>query len=290
MKNFAKSVLRQLGLLESLRKRKRMREHRDFIAKYKGDGIYTLNLQGKKIKFSVEDLYSLRWFYPRYLNNKVHEEPVVLKMLELMQGKTSFADVGTNLGYFTCIAGVHFSDADYYGFEMDPDSVALLKINVRLNNIKSCEVNLAAVADRPGKIEFYKPSSEPSAGLSMSDKPKSSDIRYEVPAVVLDDYFAKAKSYPQVMKIDVEGAEMGVLKGMQHILSKIRPEILLEIHPIKLQAFGVDQSQVLSFLREHQYRLWLFEDFREGGSKVALREIAADELLKDNLMIYCQPQ
>jgi hypothetical protein len=77
----------------------------------------------------------------------------------------------------------------------------------------------------------------------------------EVPALRLDDYYAQEKRLPDLIKMDVEGAEGSVLKGARQTIARGRPLLLVEIH-----AWGSPESQqVLDLLTELGYDASILE-------------------------------
>lgn len=69
------------------------------------------------------------------------------------------------------------------------------------------------------------------------------------------DTFAATHESPTVLKIDVEGAELAVLRGMRSILEADRPDILIEIHPVKLAARGHPDTDPVRLLRDADYTI-----------------------------------
>jgi FkbM family methyltransferase len=72
-------------------------------------------------------------------------------------------------------------------------------------------------------------------------------------SVTLDALAATLGVRPAFVKIDVEGAEFGVLQGMERLLADVHPKIMLEIHP-QWQPPGVTVEQVRGLLAKHGYR------------------------------------
>jgi hypothetical protein len=62
-----------------------------------------------------------------------------------------------------------------------------------------------------------------------------------------------------VLKIDVEGAELRVLTGARDALSRLRPMILLEVSDASLKAQGGSRDDLIQFLESQAYRLYLFD-------------------------------
>lgn len=144
-------------------------------------------------------------------------------------------DVGANIGYITLL----LSDAvgvngQVFAFEALPNNMKRLQENIAVNNYDNRVTMIsAAVADRSGKKRFLVGPSggmgklEGSAGRGGVDYPEF----IEVPSICLDDFvFAENHSFPDVIKIDIEGGEVLALKGMQRMLAHTQPLILIELH------------------------------------------------------------
>jgi len=82
----------------------------------------------------------------------------------------------------------------------------------------------------------------------------------DLPAISLDSYIARGAPAPTVMKVDVDGFELAVLRGAKSCLLKYRPHLWLEVHPGYLQNQGSSQEEVLGFLREIGYTVTPFVD------------------------------
>ena len=69
-------------------------------------------------------------------------------------------------------------------------------------------------------------------------------------------FAASRRLEPTLAKIDVEGAEVDVLRGMEDLLSqKIPRDIFIELHPGKMQEFAIDEAAIRDFLGERGYSL-----------------------------------
>jgi len=72
-----------------------------------------------------------------------------------------------------------------------------------------------------------------------------------------------------LVKLDVEGSELNVLKGMKNTLQSQHPKILIEIHPQQLKSFGFSPSDVIEFLSKFGYKIEPVDktkiDFSQGN-------------------------
>lgn len=128
-------------------------------------------------------------------------------------------DVGANVGLFTLAAAQR--DARVFAFEPLPRNVGFLRRHMTMNNTSTVTVVEAAVARASGVVRFR---AEPTGLEGAVDD--SGDL--EVRAIALDDFRGPA---PHVIKIDVEGGELGVLRGAEATIARARPVIFLEVHP-----------------------------------------------------------
>lgn len=210
---------------------------------------YTLRLQGRRTLFSTEEPAAHRWFYPRYAFNRVHEKSVTLRLVEDLKTARSFADVGANLGYYSCLAA-HFMGAggQAHAFEMDRDNFRLLEGNVALNpSDVRVELTNAAVSDAPGTVTYRRPPDFNHPALSLYNPwPMEGEVDVVVPALTLDAYF-EGRSLPDLMKVDVEGAELHVLRGASTVLPSVK-RLYLEVHPQNLSLAGQSTREVFDVL------------------------------------------
>lgn len=256
----------------------------DFL--YDSKNQFILECNGVRAIYSTKDKHSKHWFFPRYSGKKIHE-PIVTKLLINSLNETdTFVDVGTHLGYFTCIAGKILTKGKVYGFEIDKHALNLLKKNIKLNNLTNIEVYNYAVSDKKGYVKIPKIDS-PNPELSFSNSSDDQDY-LSVRSINLDDFFKKVKGKPNVIKIDVEGAELLVLKGMKNLLEKENLKIFLEIHGRSLYKFNTNSKEIISYLKKRGY--FVYEIINHRVNKKDLKEnfkkIDEDYLINYNAMFY----
>jgi len=142
-----------------------------------------------------------------------------------------FWDVGANIGVFTCFAMSRISGGKIIAFEPYPPNLKYLKRNVDINNKNTDTlIKHVALSDAVGTAKFTSYKSE--------DGPSSkSAINPNGEAITVDTYSADdlvqnhGLEPPDVIKIDVEGAEPLVLRGMESTLQNHCRILYCEIHP-----------------------------------------------------------
>jgi FkbM family methyltransferase len=146
-------------------------------------------------------------------------------------------DVGANVGYYALTAA---SRVGPYGrvvaFEPGPAPAARLRENAALNGLSNLTVVEAAVSDRPGTLRLNL--GENSEANSLYDAGPSAVGSVEVQVVALDEH-VEGLDRVDLIKIDAEGAEVGVLRGARRLLSgPSAPPLIVEANPVTLRGAG----------------------------------------------------
>ncbi|MFD6192379.1 FkbM family methyltransferase [Streptomyces sp. NPDC060275] len=186
-----------------------------------------------------------------------------------------FVDVGANIGVFSVLAARLVGDAGrVVAVEASPDVHRRLVENVRLNALGNIRALNAAVSDRPRTLTFALASSRNTGANSIVpyDGPVESSFRTEarpLPELLDPPEIATAR----VIKIDVEGAEGSVVRGLAPMLGALRPdaEIAVEVAPERMARLGDRVDDLLAVMRDagfHVYRL--ANDYAPGSYPPAL--------------------
>jgi FkbM family methyltransferase len=165
----------------------------------------------------------------------------------LKRGMTLY-DIGANIGLFTLIGAREVgSTGKVYAFEPDPMVCSHLRENVLRNGFMNVEIFQAAVCSRPGLRRFspVDPQISPDMGLGKLCLSSNEVNAIEVECIALDTL--SGNDVPDVIKCDVEGAEMEVLEGARRIIGARRPTVICEVHSPELR------SAVEGFFREREY-------------------------------------
>jgi FkbM family methyltransferase len=152
---------------------------------------------------------------------------------ELCDGQpTTFFDIGANVGVMSLLAANSDLDTRVWAFEPGADAAARFKRNIALNTSLGHRLTLReeAVTNTDGAVSFF----EDSAGCEMGgvlENGRDQQLARLTRSVRIDSFCRETGIYPDVMKIDVEGAELLVLDGMQRLPSIHWPRaILVEVH------------------------------------------------------------
>jgi len=235
---------------------------------------YRVEIHGEEIVFSTRDDPSLKWFATMF-DSSIHEPSTTHLFARLARSADGIMDIGAHLGWFTCI-GAALSKGSVYSFEMDEENVTRLRSNVELNDqLESVRIEQLAVTDGTGRVTYFKSLGAASPKHTLSTKKNGGNRRVEVSSTSVDAYCRNRVESLGLLKIDVEGAELKVLKGAMDTLRQFSPDILVEVHPKRLRETGGSAQEVLKLLVQNGYTSQKLADRRENQNEVGLREIGS---------------
>ena len=228
--------------------------------------LLTVNVLGTQATFDTSDFLSNVFFWQSEFSEDY--EPAVSKILAtLIKSSDVYADVGGNVGFFSILPALFNPTCKIYYLEMDRTIRPILIKNLKLNGLSEDRISIvnAAVGDGDSDIEYVP---HPYSFLAMLGKEDTTpyDLKLSAKQIVLDRYFLSEGRDPDLIKIDIDGAEMSALRGMSRILKETKPNMLLEVHPAYLPNFGSSASEVFEFLSARGYKLFEIEDFRNTRS------------------------
>jgi FkbM family methyltransferase len=192
-----------------------------------------------------------------HVRNSGTWEPAVGRvLLEAMSRRPGavFVDVGANVGYFSLLIAKAFPQAAVHAFEPHPLTFQVLRMNTWQFNDRICAWSVA-LSDSIGTMAL---STSPhnlgdTKGVSARHLMHASTV---APYMRLDDLFFEQSV--DLVKIDVQGAELAVLQGMQEVIARSPGvRIVMEFSPGLLRESGVDPVVVLSALRAGGFELSL---------------------------------
>lgn len=169
---------------------------------------------------------------PKYLR-KWHREPEFMDLVEaeVSEGDVVF-DVGANLGYVTInLARWVGRSGKIYAIEPSPRNFCILKKTIEVNGLQDVvEASQLAISDQSA-VRSLNISSESNLNSFVTTKYTKETI--DVQTLSMDDYFRDRRP-PNFIKMDIEGAELQALAGMNKMLTEQgQPlRILMEIHPM----------------------------------------------------------
>ena len=177
-------------------------------------------------------------------------------LLHLLKAGRTFIDCGANVGYFSVQAsGLVGRDGKVIAIEANPVTYELLVRNLEQNQF-GIPVH-CALGSHSGEVELFVPSDGDVYSSLRADglvKVSESFESVKVQSRTLDDVVESlGLERVDVVKIDVEGAELDVLLSATTLLDKFRPVVIVEYSTNTWNAFGATAEAVQSFCRRHRY-------------------------------------
>jgi FkbM family methyltransferase len=142
-------------------------------------------------------------------------------------------DVGANVGIYSLLASLRVGPSGkVYSFEPLQRNLSYLRRHLILNNMQNCLIVETAVSNRNGTRPFSAAAWDTNMGRL------SFDGEILISSITLDSCIYGEKRFlpPNIIKIDVEGAELEVLEGSSRTLTEFHPMIFLEVHGTQLHA------------------------------------------------------
>jgi FkbM family methyltransferase len=205
----------------------------------------------------------LVWTQPRLLTAQAPEPHVLGWISESLSRGNTFFDVGAHYGWLSIAAAHRVGPfGRVVAFEPSPANADILSYHKRINRLRQIEILRKAVSDSDSdSVPFFLVNGGLSFRNSLTIGPNETlhvtpaeKTRTEVPSITLDRFCLDSGSYPDLIKIDVEGAELLVLRGAENLLARGKARLILGVHPYWLPRSQCVQ-QVWDLLGRHGYRV-----------------------------------
>jgi len=216
---------------------------------YTSNSIRIVNRKGINYKLNIFD-YVDWWIYFGLIDESRE------RLYGLAGDGNTIIDVGANMGEtimnFSNIVG---TKGEVYGFEPDRINHERCNDNLKLNNFKNIILNNVGLGDVPGqfKIKVDTPSNRGGNRISNSTDDTNTEI---INVITLDDYVNNNKIHRiNLIKIDVEGFELNVLKGAVKTLNQFKPILFIELDDTNLNQQNHSAKELVSFLMTLGYKI-----------------------------------
>lgn len=211
-------------------------------------GKITLEVGGVKASFDSKNGSQYRKIEWRFQS----EYDVLEDLIKELRPDDVFFDIGAGLGLHTCLPAKKIRDGKVIAVEPDPRNLGQLKKNIRLNRLDNIRILKLALADFEGTSEFN--------GYTINQSSDETGLR--VNSAVGDNLVSQGQvPQPDVIKIDVEGSEPLVIKGLKNVLRDEACRLLYcEVHQDaphrpSINDFGTDFPQFREMLENYGFNL-----------------------------------
>lgn len=219
-----------------------------------------------KVMLDLNDWVQKLIYFFRIYEFEKHETNT---WLSLLRPKQTILDIGANIGYYSLLAADKYSDVLIYSFEPAPLTFKSLTTNINLNDYNFIKTFNLGVSDNMGTFDLYLAENKNSGMNSMAIPTGYSGKKISIQTVSIDD-FKKDQNIKKVdlVKIDVEGNELNVLKGMRNTIKEDMPIFCIEIMDENLRKFGHSSEDVFKLFNDNDYLC--FECTKKGKHKQVL--------------------
>ena len=196
--------------------------------------------------------------------------------VEAARSANCFIDVGGHIGLVAMpVASVIKVAGKVHVFEPAEANLKHLKSHIRKNNLSNVVVTESLVGDKEKeRVTFYEQlnaTGQNALEIKKDHHKYKQTVRNQI---TLDSYCSGNSVEPDVIKIDVEGAEWFVLNGARNVIKENKPKIFLSLHPVELKMLGKSIESVVSIVEELDYSIYEID-----GSSVSEYKLAEYLLL-----------
>lgn len=185
------------------------------------------------------------------------EEPERRFMERFLRKDMTVLDIGAHHGFYTLLASFKVGPLGrVIAFEPSPKEWKKLLWHLRLNRCKNVQVENSALGSYNGEAQLFLVDGR-DTGCNSLRKPNVAEPIHpvRVPVMRLDDYLQRhGIERVDFVKMDVEGAELEVLKGAVQLLQRRpRPVWMVEVQDIRTEPWGYQAAEIVRFLEAFGY-------------------------------------
>lgn len=177
-------------------------------------------------------------------------------------------DIGANIGYTALLTNIQGKTEKLLLIDPNPQALSIAAKNLILNNLAgNCTFLASFVSNQIGtEIPFFTVGSG-AAGSMYKGHAKSAAALgsiFLVPTITIDELVTRYGWQPDLVKIDVEGAESLVLQGAAQLASAQHTTFMVEMHSPPELSMRKNAEQILEWCQVHKYQAW----YMKNGEKL----------------------
>lgn len=236
---------------------------------WKNSGFVEISINGIDCVFFIDDADGYKW-----IANYGMEKDIINRILRSLSSGDIYWDVGANIGLHTIFPAKKVNSGTVLAFEPHPSNSSRLKKNIDINDLDNIDVMDVALSDADSSMELKLEDPDPGAGgNTLKSENRSGGLFQDSDTISVncisgDGLIDAGHKIPETIKIDVEGAEMEVIKGMEGILSNDKcTNVFCEVHrhysvskeeyQNRMKQFGFDsevinETKIQTFFYSHK--------------------------------------
>jgi FkbM family methyltransferase len=239
-----------------------------FLSYLSNKGEIIKDIQGNNMILSLKDFGISR----ELALHGFHEKSSTEQIKKMLKSGMKIVEVGANIGYYTLIeAKLIGKDGFIYAFEPSPRNFEFLKRNIILNKYKNIEIYQKAIGSENGTSKFFVANrSNLSSLIKREDWAGlyNDNNGIDVEVIKLDEFLKDKKV--DLIRMDIEGYELEVLKGLRYTLNSYNaPQyFFIEVHSELLYKQGYSAGEIIKYLENFGYSVT--KSFYRGSSEVSV--------------------
>lgn len=217
--------------------------------------IFTSRLKNIKIMFNGRDRRGVPF---EFLSWGAFEQSEHELFDNLLEDNMTILDIGANIGWYSLLWGKSFLNSRIFAFEPIKENYKFLIANIVLNGLDNIETYNYGLSDKNEDLDFYfypegasLASTKNILGYDKAKKQKCKVMRLD--SVMRGINIANL----DLIKCDVEGAELKVILGGAQTIKQYLPIIVLELFHEWTRSFDYHPNEALKFLKEYGYEAFL---------------------------------
>ncbi|MFQ3308539.1 MAG: FkbM family methyltransferase [Candidatus Nanohaloarchaea archaeon] len=246
---------RVLGLFKKVGMGKTVREcYKHSIYRELYYRLETQNKQFLKVQREIEDssmildATNIGLEKDLFLQNIREAESTKIFRSEIEEGD-AIADIGSNIGYYTLMAAKEAGNSGkVFSIEPDPETYQRLNENIELNDYSNIKTLNKAIGSSRKKEYFTRSKITNTRHIHYEGEEKDLEVEVQSLDNVIEENI-------DVVRMDVEGYEHNILKGMKNTLSENNVKLFLEMHPRKIKFYDSSLEDLMSFLSRYDFKV-----------------------------------
>lgn len=218
------------------------------------DFEFNISFFGLKYRGNLNEYIDRHTFY-----FGAYEREELSLMKKFIRQDSSVIDIGANSGHHS----LFFSRCAKNVYSFEPYEKVFKKMQERIkeNNIKNIKVYKYGIGSKNGMLTFYPPDNKNEGGGSFIKMQNKEGLNLEV---INGDKVLREVKNIALIKIDVEGMELEVLKGLKQTIKKHKPVIFVEMLPESQKNLSIPTGYKAYVVDANRPFLFLFN--KPGGS------------------------
>jgi FkbM family methyltransferase len=229
-----------------------------------------------------------------YFLGRYYDLATQLALKSCLRPGDRFIDIGANIGMITLYAA-YLVGADGCVEAVEPNPACCERINrlIQLNGLKNVTVFPYGLADAPGTLTLSVVTAHTGMGTLAPVPEKDQHListQIAVPVATGDQLLSASEQPVRLIKIDVEGFECKVLRGLSRLMARFRPAVVTEAVPAHLARAGSSVAELFDLMKGHGYEGYALETSRHRlRHRLCLRKLSAAAELAGTDVLWIAP-